>query len=64
MQWLNLDRLASMRPDNRRFPAWTDALAADMRQETIDVFMDRLEAEQTLVLVVKCPVHLPHTGTC
>ena len=40
VQWLNLDRLASMRPDNQRFPAWTDALAADMRQETIDVFMD------------------------
>ena len=40
VQWLDLDRLASMRPDNQRFPAWTDALAADMRQETIDVFMD------------------------
>ena len=40
VQWLNLDRLASMRPDNQRFPAWTDALAADMRQETIDVFME------------------------
>lgn len=40
IQWLNLDRLGSMRPDRNRFPDWQDALAEDMRQETIDFFMD------------------------
>ncbi len=40
VQWLNLDRLNNMRPDRQRFPDWQDSLAGDMRQETIDFFMD------------------------
>ena len=40
IQWLNLDRLGSMRPDRKRFPDWHDSLADDMRQETIEFFME------------------------
>ena len=40
IQWLDLDRLGNMSPDKKRFPAWRDSLAKDMRQETIDFFMD------------------------
>ncbi len=36
--WLNLDRLANMRPDAKRFPNWEPALAQDMRDETIEFF--------------------------
>ena len=39
VQWLNLDRLGNLSPDRKRFPAWRDSLAKDMRQETIDFFM-------------------------
>lgn len=39
VQWLNLDRLGNLSPDRKRFPAWKETLAADMRQETIDFFM-------------------------
>ena len=40
VQWLNLGRLRSMNPDTARFPRWEASLADDMRQETIDFFMD------------------------
>lgn len=40
IQWLNLDRLRNMRPDKQRFPRWNGLIADDMRQETIDFFMD------------------------
>ena len=40
VQWLNLDRLGNLRPDRQRFPDWKDSLADDMRQETIDFFME------------------------
>ena len=40
IQWLDLDRLRNMMPDRKRFPDWHDSLADDMRQETIDFFMD------------------------
>ena len=40
IQWLNLDRLGNMRPDRKRFSDWQDSLADDMRQETIDFFME------------------------
>ncbi len=40
IQWLNLDRLGNMRPDRKRFPDWQDSLAGDMRQETIEFFLD------------------------
>jgi hypothetical protein len=37
-EWLNLDRLATLRPDKGRFPEWNDQLAADMRDETLAFF--------------------------
>lgn len=39
-EWLNLDHLANLRPDKKRFPNWTPALAADMRAETIAFFKE------------------------
>ncbi|MBC8326263.1 MAG: DUF1592 domain-containing protein [Verrucomicrobia subdivision 3 bacterium] len=39
-EWLNLDHLANLRPDKKRFPNWTPALAADMRTETIAFFTE------------------------
>ena len=33
-EWLNLGRLADLRPNGDRFPGWSPALAADMRDET------------------------------
>ena len=38
--WLNLDRLANLRPNAERFPKWNAALAVDMRQETLAFFED------------------------
>lgn len=38
--WLDLDRLANLRPDAKRFPKWDAALASDMRQETLAFFED------------------------
>jgi hypothetical protein len=37
-EWLDLGRLATLRPDPRRFPGWDRRLAADMREETIAFF--------------------------
>ena len=39
-QWLDLDRLETLRPDSRQFPRWNPQLAADMRSETIAFFKD------------------------
>jgi hypothetical protein len=39
-EWLNLNHLANLRPDKKRFPNWTSALAADMRAETIAFFKE------------------------
>jgi hypothetical protein len=36
--WLNLDRLANLRPNREKFPKWNADLAADMRKETLSVF--------------------------
>ena len=36
--WLNLDRLATLRPNKQRFPDWDERLAADMRDETLAFF--------------------------
>ncbi len=33
-EWLNLNRLANLRPASEKYPKWDPALAADMRQET------------------------------
>ena len=37
-EWLDLDRLGSLRPDPARFPSWDPGLAADMREETLAFF--------------------------
>lgn len=39
-EWLNLDRLANMRPNAERFPEWDPALAEDMKAETLAYFKD------------------------
>ena len=39
-QWLNLDRLADMQPNDEKFPSWDPVLAADMRTETIEFFKE------------------------
>jgi hypothetical protein len=36
--WLDLGRLANLRPDPQRFPGWSPQLAADMRSETLAYF--------------------------
>jgi hypothetical protein len=36
--WLNVDRLANMQPNAKRFPDWNAQLAGDMRQETLTFF--------------------------
>lgn len=37
-EWLDLDRLVNLRPNPKRFPAWNDRLATDMREETLAFF--------------------------
>ncbi len=39
-QWLNLGRLANLKPDPGKFPLWTAGLAADMREETLGFFRE------------------------
>jgi hypothetical protein len=39
-EWLDLDRLANLRPNPDKFPQWDAALAADMRAETLAFFED------------------------
>jgi hypothetical protein len=39
-QWLHLERLEYLRPNAKKFPAWNDELAADMRVETIEFFKE------------------------
>ena len=39
-EWLNLDRLESLSPDEKRYPAWDDRLAGDMRRETLAFFKE------------------------
>lgn len=39
-QWLNLGRLANLKPDPARFPLWTTGLAAGMREETLEFFRE------------------------
>jgi hypothetical protein len=39
-EWLNLDRLRNLSPNRKKFPKWNDALAADMREETLAFFKD------------------------
>lgn len=37
-QWLDLDRLTNLMPNERRYPQWDAELAADMREETLAFF--------------------------
>ncbi|MDE0736673.1 MAG: DUF1592 domain-containing protein, partial [Pirellulaceae bacterium] len=39
-QWLNLEQLANLKPDVRRYPGWDPRLAEDMRQETRTFFKE------------------------
>lgn len=39
-EWLNLDRLDSLSPDEKRYPGWDDRLAGDMRRETLAFFKE------------------------
>lgn len=39
-EWLDLGRLANLRPDAREFPDWDAQLAGDMREETLAFFKD------------------------
>lgn len=38
--WLDLDRLGSLRPDPHKFPNWSAPLASDMREETLEFFRE------------------------
>ena len=39
-EWLNLGRLANLRPDATKFPSWDAQLAGDMREETLAFFQE------------------------
>mgnify|MGYP002628106033 CR=1 FL=1 len=39
-EWLNLGRLANLRPNATRFPGWNAELAKDMQQETLAYFTE------------------------
>lgn len=39
-EWLDLDRLANLRPNPEKFPEWDPELASDMRAETMAFFED------------------------
>lgn len=44
--WLNLDRLEIMTPNEERFPTWRPELGRDMRQETLAYFREVAWEEQ------------------
>jgi hypothetical protein len=56
-EWLDLDRLSSLRPDPKHFPKWQQALAADMRRETI-AFFEQIawEEKRPLADLLNAPV--------
>ncbi len=39
-EWIDLNRLESLRPNPDRFPNWNEQLAGDMRDETVAFFRD------------------------
>ena len=39
-EWLDLDRLKSLKPDKKHFPSWDPILADDMKRETIEFFKE------------------------
>ena len=39
-EWLNLNRLSNLRPNQRKFPNWKPELAEDMRRETLAFYKD------------------------
>ena len=48
LQWLGLSGLMRHRPDKRRFPDFTDALASSMLEETKHLFLDVLHRDAGL----------------
>ncbi len=44
-EWLDLERLNSLRPSQKLYPAWSPALGSDMRQETL-AFFDEVAWQQ------------------
>ena len=38
VEWLDLDRLANLRPHQAKYPHWNADLATDMRRETLAFF--------------------------
>ncbi len=45
-EWLNLGRLANLRPNPNKFPNWDPALAEDMRRETLAYFKEVVWKQQ------------------
>ncbi|MBA2115143.1 DUF1592 domain-containing protein [Bremerella alba] len=39
-QWLELERLDSLRPNSKQYPAWSPALGRDMQEETLAFFAE------------------------
>ena len=58
-QWLEIRNLDSIKPDPKKFPAWTPALKEDLRDET-DLFFQYVSAREPADLRVhRRTVHLP-----
>ena len=45
-EWLNLGRLSNMKPNRDRFPKWSNELARDMQNETLEFFKHVVWDEQ------------------
>src|SRR5690606_23860027 len=45
-EWLDLDRLDTLRPDPKKFPDWSPALAADLKEETLAFFREAVWTEK------------------
>ncbi len=45
-EWLDLDRMDSLRPSSERFPQWDARLATDMRDETVAFFEEIIWKQQ------------------
>lgn len=45
-EWLDLDRLDSLRPDPKKFPDWTPGLAADLKEETLAFYREAVWTEK------------------
>ncbi|GIT31814.1 MAG: hypothetical protein Ct9H300mP1_38600 [Planctomycetaceae bacterium] len=62
-QWLDLDRLANLKPDPGRFAGFDSVLAGDMRRETL-ASSTRSPGNKTPALgTAQRPVHFRHAPT-